>query len=154
MKNVIDKIKNFFENNDWKYKYNEQDNVFTAGINMGNVLGNVRILIAVDENYYNVYTILNSKAEENYYDSVGEFLHRANYGLRNGNFEMDYSDGEVRYKSFVHFKNMNVSEEVVEESIIVGISMIERYGRGILKMMLGENDIKGCIESCAASKKE
>ena len=97
MKNVIDKIKNFFENNDWKYKYNEQDNVFTAGINMGNVLGNVRILIAVDENYYNVYTILNSKAEENYYDSVGEFLHRANYGLRNGNFEMDYSDGEVRY---------------------------------------------------------
>ena len=49
---------------------------------------------------------------------------------------MDYRDGEIRYKSFVNFKNIDVSQEVIEESIIVGAAMIDRYGKGLLKLML------------------
>ena len=82
--------------------------------------------------------VMNSKVEEKYFPVVAEFLHRANYGLKDGNFEMDYRDGEIRYKSFVNFKNIDVSEEVVGESIIVGAAMIDRYGKGLLKLMLGD----------------
>ena len=35
MKKVIDTIKSFFENNDWKYNFNDEDKVFSAGIDMG-----------------------------------------------------------------------------------------------------------------------
>ena len=28
---------------------------------------------------------------------IAEYLTRANYGMVMGNFEMDYSDGEIRY---------------------------------------------------------
>lgn len=105
---------------------------------MGNVLGNVRMFILLEENSYNVYMILNSKSEGSNYPLIAEFLHRANYGLKDGNFEMDYRDGEIRYKSFVNFKNIDVSQEVIEESIIVGAAMIDRYGKGLLKLMLGE----------------
>ncbi len=154
MENVIESIKNYFENNDWKYKYNEQDKIFTTGINMGNILGNIRMVIYINENDYNVYIILNSKAEKKYYSNISEFLHRANYGLRDGNFEMDYRDGEIRYKSFVNFKNIEISEDVVDESIMVGVAMIERYGKGILRIMLGEDNIEECIKNCEVSQKE
>ena len=85
---------------------------------------------------------------------VSEFLHRANYGLNDGNFEMDYKDGEIRYKSFVNFRNIDVSQEVVEDSIIVGAAMIDRYGKGLLKLMLGDGTAEECIEYCESPEKE
>ena len=33
---------------------------------------------------------------------VSEFLTRANHGLADGNFELDFDDGEVRFKSVLH----------------------------------------------------
>lgn len=154
MKKVIEAIKFFFEKNEWKYQYNEEKKIFVSGINMDNVLGNVSMYISLEENSYNVYMILNSKAEEEYYVAVGEFLHRANYGLKNGNFEMDYRDGEVRYKSFVNFENIVISEEIVKDSIFVGIAMLDTYGKGLLKIMLGESTPKECIEECEKIEKD
>lgn len=115
---------------------------------MKNVVGDVKMYISMEEDSYNVYMVLNSKVEEEYYVAVGEFLHRANYGLKNGNFEMDYRDGEIRYKSFVYLENIVISEEVVEDSIFVGIAMLDRYGKGLLKIMLGESTPEECIEEC------
>ena len=148
MKKVIETIKSLFEKNEWKYQFDEEDNVFRAGINMGNIVGSVKMYIFLEKNSYSVYMVLNSKAEEKYYDTVGAFLHRANYGLKNGNFEMDYRDGEIRYKVYVYFKNIDISEDIVEESIFVGVAMIERYGKGLLKIMLGEGTPEKCIEEC------
>lgn len=154
MKKVIEAIESFFEKNEWKYQYNEEKKIFVSGINMNNVLGDMRMYISLEKNSYNVYMILNSKAEEEYYDTVGEFLHRANYGLKNGNFEMDYSDGEIRYKTFVDFENIVISEEIVRDSIFVGIAMLDRYGKGLLKIMLGESTPKECVEECEKIEKD
>ena len=98
MKKIIDEIKTFFKNNNWKYEYNKEDNIFISGLDMGNVLGNVRMFILLEENSYNVYMILNSKSEGSNYPLIAEFLHRANYGLKDGNFEMDEeaSDGTLQ----------------------------------------------------------
>lgn len=120
---------------------------------MGNILGNVRMVILLEDNFYNVYMVMNNKVEEKYLPVVAEFLHRANYGLKDGNFEMDYRDGEIRYKSFVNFKNIDVSEEVIGESIIVGATMIDRYGKGLLKLMLGDESPEECIEFCENKEK-
>ncbi len=153
MKNVIEAIKLYFEKNEWKYKYDEEKKIFTSGIDMENVLGDVKIYVSLDKNSYNVYTVLNSKVEKEYYATVGEFLHRANYGLKNGNFEIDYRDGEIRYKSFVNFENVVISEEIVGDSIFVGIAMLDRYGKGLLKIMLGDSTPKECVEECEKIEK-
>jgi len=33
--------------------------------------------------------------------AVAEFINRANYGIIIGNFEMDFADGEIRYKTSI-----------------------------------------------------
>ena len=154
MERTIEIIKTFFKNNNWKYSYDEEDKVFKLGVNMGNILGNVQLYIFLEESSYNVLTILNSKCEEKDYPVVAEFLHRANYGLKDGNFEIDYEDGEIRYKSFVNFKNVELSQEIVEQSITIGVTMINRYGKGLLKLMLGEESAKRCVEYCEDIKNE
>lgn len=148
MKNVINLIKKLFKEIDWKYDFYEEDNVFATGIDMGNVLGNIKVFIFLEEDGYNVYLLMNTKVEKEKYAAVAEFLHRANYGLRAGNFEMDYRDGEVRYKTYVDFKNININEEIVVRSIFVGADMINRYGKGLMKVMLGLETAEKCVEEC------
>ena len=73
------------------------------------------------------------------------------YGIEFISFEIDYRDGEIRYKTFVNFANTNVSMDVVGESIFVGAVMVEKYGKGLLKVMLGEGIPEKCIEECEES---
>ena len=66
MKKIIDEIKTFFKNNNWKYEYNKEDNIFISGLDMGNVLGNVRMFILLEENSYNVSRKFQGKISSNF----------------------------------------------------------------------------------------
>ena len=148
MRNTIEGIKHFFEKWDWKYTYkekNENHTIFSSGVNMNNALGNLRIFIVVRKDYYIVNTILNNVVEEKYYNQVSEYLHRANYGLNNGNFEFDYEDGEIRYKTYVNFDGVELSDSIIEDSILVPVFMFDKYGKNLLRLMLGDGNPKELI---------
>lgn len=138
MKDAINLIKQFFDSNEWKYDFIEDKNAFTANINMNNIVGVLRIYIFVKDTEYRVYAVLNSIVEEKAYSKVAEYLHRANYGLFNGNFEFDYRDGEVRYKTYVNFEKTTLSASIIEDSIFMPIFMFEKYGENLFRAMLGD----------------
>jgi hypothetical protein len=46
-----------------------------------------------------LYSVCPFRVPEERRFEVSEFLTRANYGLAAGNFELDFADGEVRYKT-------------------------------------------------------
>lgn len=147
MENTIKLIEEFFDENEWNYDYDEKSNLFTTNINMNNMLGTLEIYIKIHKNSYVVYVVLNSKIEEPFYDKIAEYLHRANYGMRNGNFEMDYTDGEIRYKTFVGFEGIKLSAKIVERSILVPIFMFEKYGINLYRIILDDDDPKQLIEN-------
>lgn len=140
MKNVIDLIKKFFESADWAYDFFEEKNIFTASINLNNIVGVLRIYIFVGDSDYLVYTVLNSTVEKSAYAKITEYIHRVNYGLDNGNFEFDYNDGEIRYKTFVNFKDSSLSDSVIEDSIFFPAFMFDQHGKNLFRLMLGEGD--------------
>ncbi len=143
---VIQLIKSVFDEASWKYKFDEERSVYISGINMDSIIGNVRIAIYVREKHYKVSVSLPNKVESAYLHSVAEYLHRANFGLNNGNFELDYNDGEVRYKSYVFFQGVELTKRVVEDSILIPLMMYMRYGKNMMKLMLGEGNPKELIE--------
>jgi len=49
-----------------------------------------------------LYSIAPQRVPEERRRDVSEFLTRANYGLADGNFELDFDDGEIRFKSVLH----------------------------------------------------
>lgn len=147
---VIDLIHNFFEEIQWKYRYDEERSVFLMGVSTDGIIGNIRMAIFVKEHHYRVYASLHNKAEKDNINAVAEYLHRANYGLNNGNFELDYHDGEVRYKIFVRFKGIDLSKDIIKESIVLPPIMFDKYGKNLIKLMLGEGSPKELIEEAEA----
>ena len=151
---VIKSIKDFFDNLDWKYDYNKDTGIFTSGINMGNVIGSIKLVIMLREHHYKVAACLNSKVESEHIAEVAEYLHRANFGMNNGNFELDYRDGEIRYKTFTYFKGIELSNRIIEDSIALPILMFDKYGKNLMMLMLGEGVPKNLIEEAEKCKDE
>ncbi|MEX1021439.1 MAG: YbjN domain-containing protein [Litorilinea sp.] len=68
---------------------------------------------------------------------MAEFITRANYGLRIGNFEMDFEDGEVRYKSSVDFEGETLSNNLMRGVIYPAVQTMDRYLPGLLSVIYG-----------------
>ena len=82
---------------------------------------------------------------------IMEYLTMANYGLRAGNFELDLRDGEVRYKVNVNAKGLDsLSTKIIEDSIMIPLMMMDRYGDGLAALFLGFSDPQTEIQKAEA----
>ena len=66
---------------------------------------------------------------------VAHFITLANWGLMIGNFEMDYTDGHVRFKSSVSFRGTELSEALIRNAILSAMNAVERYADALIQMM-------------------
>lgn len=76
-------------------------------------------------------------AAEEYRALTAEFMMRANYGMKLGAFELDFRDGEVRFKSTLSAVSSVPSPQDVARILSMPVIMMERYGEGLVKCMLG-----------------
>lgn len=83
------------------------------------------------------YSYCPVKVPENKRPLVGDFLTRANYGLLIGNFEMDYNDGEVRYKTSIDVEGDELSKALVKRLVYDNLAVMDRYLPGVLSEIYG-----------------
>ncbi len=93
--------------------------------------------IRVDLEQFLFYVIAPVKTPEPMYAHVAEYITRANYGLRIGNFEMDYSDGEVRYKSSFDFEGQPLTPALIKNAMYPAVHTMDLYLPGLLGVMYG-----------------
>lgn len=151
---IANKIKEFLTEDDWHYSFNEDNGLFRFGLSLRGKIKKVNYVVKVKEDSYIVYAISPVGADEEdakMMSAMTEFLCRANYGLRNGNFEMDMADGEIRFKSFVDCEGIIPSRDMVENSIYCPASMFDRYGNGIVDVIFGGVSAKDAINKCEES---
>ncbi len=70
-------------------------------------------------------------------DEVARFMTLANWGLAIGNFEMDYEDGFMRFKSSVSFGNGNLTEALIRSAILAAMAAIEVYAEPLIHVLAG-----------------
>lgn len=72
-------------------------------------------------------------------NAVAEFVTRANYGLWVGNFEMDWTDGEVRYKSSLDFEGLALTSTLIRNVISPTMQMLVCYLPGLISVIGGQS---------------
>ena len=129
--------------------------IFSAnfGLTDSKLLNKVKVLISVIASKKNPelcnrimsYAAVGLEANEDNLAAVGEYLHRANYGLAFGNFELDYDDGKIKYKMAANCVDSLPGFDAIEDMIYLPISMFERYGDGLLAVNMGIASPKNAI---------
>ena len=149
--NIANAIKEFLTNDDWYFSFDEKRGVFKFRLCLKGKINKINYLIRVRDDDYTVYAISPLGANENdekMMATMAEFVCRANYGLKNGNFELDMRDGEIRFKCFVDCDAITPTQEMVRNSIHCPASMYDNYSDGIVGIIFGDLSAKEAEERC------
>ena len=151
---LVGEIRGFLLDDDWKFDFDDEKGIFRFGVNIDGKMKHVNYFMPVRDDSYTVYAISPVSGDTDDPLTMGalaEFMCRANYGLRNGNFEIDMNDGEIRYKVFVDCDGVIPSREVIRGSIIIPAMMFERYSPGILDVIFKGSSAKDAVERCESN---
>lgn len=150
-KNISNAIKKFLTENDWRFSFDDRSGLFKFGLSLKGQIKSVNYIIDVKDDAFLVYAVSPLGADEGnekMMAAMAEFVCRVNYGLRNGNFELDMRDGEIRYKSFVDCDGITPTAEMVYNSISCPAAMFNRYGAGIVDIIFDNSTAKDAIDKC------
>ena len=95
-----------------------------------------------------IYPIAANENNEKMMYSLAEFVWRANYGLKIGNFVLDSRDVELRFKCFVDCDAITPTQEMVRNSILCPAAMFDNYSDGIVGIIFGDMSAKEAVEQC------
>ena len=139
-------VRDYLDKNDWHYTFDEEKGLYRCGVNLKGKLSECRLFIDIKSKVILNYATIDTRADEESRARVAEFITRANYGLTYGNFEMDFSDGEIRYKMTVDCENQIPGYDVIDRMIVMPALMFQRYGDGLLAVLFGFIEPKEAVE--------
>jgi hypothetical protein len=92
--------------------------------------------------FYSFYAV---KAPEGKRLTAMEYITRANYGLIIGNFELDTSDGEVRYKTSIDVEGEPLTPGMIRLLFAANLSTADRYLPGFMLVLYGNRGAADAI---------
>ena len=149
VKQVREAVENYFETDDLKYDPFDEDDVARTGFAVKTKFGHVDVLFHAYDSHLIIHTIIPIKAQEEDRAKVGEFLLRANYGLRNGCFDFDYDTGRISYRTalFCGIDDFTPpTYEQIDYSMLISLSMVKKYGNALMKVIFGLVEPEDAIE--------
>ena len=137
--------------------FEEDDDSVRIGFDMHipGQISHVHYIISVHSNEYSVFAVCPIAADSKdsaVLGAMSEFITRVNYVLKSGNFELDYSDGEIRYKCYVNCEGQIPSDGIIRHSIGIPGAMMERYSSGIIAVLFKGMSAKEAVEMCESAQ--
>lgn len=137
-KQMLDQLITFFTNDDWSFTRLQGQPVLYTAIQGKNGEWNCFAQIRDDQAQFAFYSICPVPAPEDKRLAVAEFLTRANSGMILGNFELDFNDGEIRYKTSIDVTDDFLSQSLIKQLVYANVSMMDEYLPGIQSVIAGE----------------
>ena len=134
---LYQRIAEFLDEDGWKYRFREDNGIICSGFQLENALGAVPLFVDVRSDKYIVFAVPRVKCEPENRFELAEFLTRINYRMIFGDFEMDFSDGEVRFRFPVDCDGETPSDAMIKRRIFMTAAMMNKYGDAICAVMNG-----------------
>ena len=132
---LYDAMRQFFEEEDWKYTEMEGQSALKLGCTGENGEWTCYAQTKVDPGRFIFYSVVSVKAMEPKRAAASEFITRANYGMVLGNFEMDFSDGEIRYKTSAYLEGIAPSKDFFHTLVYTNLLVTDKYLPGIMSVI-------------------
>ncbi len=127
----------FFEEDDWKFQPMENIPVLSMGFTGKSGKWMCFAQAREEQQQFVFYSVCPMNVPEERRFSTAEFITRANYGMIIGNFEMDYADGEVRYKTSIDVEGDSLSFALIKQMVYANVIIMDRYLPGLMQVIFG-----------------
>lgn len=137
MPTLYETLLDFFTVDDWPFTPIEGQTAVRTGYRTDAASWNCYAQVKEDKAQIFFYSICPMAAPEDKRGAVAEFITRANYGMPIGNFEMDYGDGEIRFKTSVDVEGVEINTTLLYNLVYANIWAMDQYLPGILAVLYG-----------------
>lgn len=146
MGRILDIVGQYLEQDDWPYDLVEGRTIYKTAFEGKNGQFTCYAQERAEQEQFIFYSIFPARVPEHLLGEAAEFITRANYGMVIGNFEMDYRDGEVRYKTSVDVEDVEVVEPLIRHLIYANVLTMDRYAPGLMRVLYGGVDPADAVE--------
>jgi hypothetical protein len=138
MGRILDAVGRFLEEDNWPYNLMDDRLIYKTGFEGKNGQFTCFAQERQDQQQFVFYSIFPVRVPENKMADVAEFINRANYGMIIGNFEIDYADGEIRYKTSVDVEDVELTDPLLRHLIYANVLTIDKYFPGLMRVLYAD----------------
>ena len=135
---IFEEIVNFFTQEDWQFTKVQGELSLRVACQGSNGQWHCYAQAREEQQQFVFYSLCPIKVPKKKRRQLGEFICRANYGAIIGNFELDFDDGEIRYKTSIDVEGDGLSFSLIKQMVYANVTMIDKYLPGIEAVIEGQ----------------
>ncbi len=151
MPNVLALFETYLQELKWRYQRDPERELVHFGLNGTNGALRVMIHVVPELEIVKCFTTYPLRVPEAQRPAIAEYLTRANYGLTLGNFEMDFADGEVRFRTSMNTDGGAINAAVAAQLLQQNISTADRYRTGLMRVLNADRTPLAAIAEAEAA---
>ncbi len=137
---ALDAVAAFFTEDGWSFEQMPERPIlrlpFQGKGGRWNCYAQIRVTRDVEQILF--YSVLPLNVPADKLSAIAEFITRANYGMALGNFELDFNDGEVRYKTSVDVTDTDITGNLLRPLIYTNVLMMDKYMSGLMAVVYAD----------------
>jgi hypothetical protein len=128
---IFNAISHFFTEDDWQFQQVPGEPILRLKFQGQQGQWTCAARAIEEQHQFIFYSICPVKAPVDRHLAIAEFLTRANYGMAIGNFELDFADGEIRYKTSIDVEGDRLTSALIKRLVYANVTMMDEYLPGI-----------------------
>ena len=145
-KQVFESLVDMLDTRNWKYEKFENDLVVRSGIKGDDLPIEFIIFVKPKNQVVQFISKLPFNIPEDKRVDAAVAVSVANYGLVDGSFDYDISDGEIRYRLTSSYRESLLGADLFEYMIMCAASTVDDYNDRFFMLAKGMIDVEKFIE--------
>jgi hypothetical protein len=137
MGRIFAAIEEFLQTDHWPVTVIDERMMIKTGFNGDHGEFSCYAQAREEQEQFVFYSVFPVKISVKDHAAVTEFITRANYGMIIGNFELDLSDGEVRYKTSVDLEGVEIQSNMLRNLMYANVLTMDKYFTGLMRVIYG-----------------
>ena len=128
-------LASFFSDDDWPAVFDYDAGHFAMRFQGTQAEWTCLAYALEDDKQFVFYSLAPVRSDEDHLAAVAEYIARANWGLVLGNFEMDFDEGSIRYKTSIDVEGADLTSELIQHVVYANIQAMDRYLPGLMLVL-------------------
>lgn len=131
---------------DWKFRRFDEDLTVSMGVRGDDLPIDMVFMVKPEVQVVSLLSPMSFKMSEDKRLDGAVAVAVANYGMINGTFDYDITDGEIRFRMVQSYRESSLGGEVFNYMLLVSANTIDKYNDRFMMLSKGMIDLQKFIE--------
>lgn len=135
---MITSLTDFLKKQEWVYSLGKREGVFLFSLSGYNGIYHCLADVLEDVQRFLFISFMGTKCPPEKIKEMAELLTRINSNLGYGNFEMNFPNGDIKFRTGFLYEGLEVTEKVIANTIFQNINSLDVSSPLLSKFMFGD----------------